>query len=854
MLLSEWISHSVQPVAWVSLDEGDNDPRIFWLNIIASIQNTYTDLGELSLSLLQSLQPLPVNSFITTLLNGISDAKVELTIILDDFHVIADTSIYNALSFLIEHMPPELHLIIATRADPPISLARLRGLGQLDEFRADDLRFTRDEINEYFNGKIGLNLHPEAIVALESHTEGWIVGVQLTALSLQGRSDIDEFIRTFTGSHRYILEYLTEEILQRQPEMVRRFLLQTCILKYFCASLCDCVTGNDNSDTMLELIRRGNLFIIPLDDEGYWYRYHNLFEDLLVNYLKKEMSTKEIHVLHSRASEWYEKNGLIIQAVNHAIIIQDFERAAALIEGAVTTSMLDGRTTILLKWLQEIPRELISKRPRLSFFQAYAIFLHGDINLAEQMLHTSRQILEKSPLSSENKILLGELAALLSPIASMQYDSTTTIKEARMALKYLPESDMISRARVTMALGLAYGFDGKTTESIKEYKKANDLALAAGNHFLAASILGALALALVYQGRLHQAANYYRQIIDLDPGQEISRFPPASIGYIGLAEICLEWNKLEAAEENLTKGLQLCQSGDIGYYLFTGYCIQARLKFALGDVEGSRNLLVRVEELFNSEHPSHLAFHIGWYQVRLWSLLDDLDKAEYWAQTIPDMIKERMPGGKLPPALDEIQQILRAKIFLEQGKNKQVLEIFDAVCTKAETAGRIARVVEISLLKALALNFQGKTTEAFILLERSLSLTRSGGYIRLFLDEGAPMQELLSAYFQDINNPARIRQYAKTIIEAFDKEKRTAVTELSYPLSKFETNVSFELLTRRELEILILIADGLSNQDIATKLCLATGTIKKHINNIYGKMQVSKRTQAVARARDLGLL
>jgi LuxR family maltose regulon positive regulatory protein len=433
----------------------------------------------------------------------------------------------------------------------------------------------------------------------------------------------------------------------------------------------------------------------------------------------------------------------------------------------------------------------------------------------------------------------------------MNCDTSTAINEAMDAIEYLPESDNISRARATMALGLAYSFSDKTDKAIQQYNSAKQMAMAGENRFLTASISEAQALSLTYQGRLHQAADCYRQIINEGYGEEVLRYPSSGVGHIGLAEICLEQNELQTANDYLDRGLALCQSSGVGYNLMIARCIQARLLLALGDLEGSVNKLNEVEELIDRERPSHLAFHIGWYQVRLRLLLHDTEKAVYWAETIPDIIRDKMPDKKLPAAFYEIQRISKAKVCLKQKKYSEVLKIFPEVYSTASEAGRIMRIVEISLLKALAEQAKGNTRDSLAMLGDSLNLARPGEYVRLFLDEGEPAIELLKTYSKSEENPSVLRAYSKKIIQAcFDPglKRNTTLTP------RMIDSGMVDPLTDREVEVLSMIADGLSNQDIAGRLFLAIGTIKKHINNIYAKLAVNKRTKAVARAKELGII
>ncbi len=568
-LLSECAAQCGQPVAWLSLDEEDNDATRFWTYLIAALQTAQADLGQEALQVLQAPQPPPVQSVLTPLLNDLAALSHALVLILDDYHVISNQTIHDGIVFLLEHQPQQLHLVTSTRADPPLPISRLRARGQLTEIRADDLRFTSNEAAAFLNEVMGLDLTLKDVQALETRTEGWIAGLQLAALSMQGRKDKQAFVAAFTGSHHYVLEYLTEEVVYRQPKAVQQFLLQTSILERLSGPLCDRVSGRDDSATMLERLRRDNLFVVPLDDEHHWYRYHHLFADLLNNLQRKKSSPEHIAELHRRASKWYEQNGTPRDAIKHSLQAQDFERAATLIEQEIKSTLSRGSVTTLVRWAEALPEEIVRTQPRLRMYQGWAMFLNAQGLLAQETLQDAKEIVQALRPSGEKDALRGELAAMLATIAAVRQEMPQAIEEAREALTYLPEDDLTSRARANRALGVAYGSIGDTNKAIQKYSQAKALALAAENHFLAAEIISQLASAHVHQGRLRRAAQSYQEIIDLvDP---VSQFPPAGMGYIGLADILLEWNDLDAVEDYVDRGIALCRRGGIGYSLHTAY-------------------------------------------------------------------------------------------------------------------------------------------------------------------------------------------------------------------------------------------------------------------------------------------
>ncbi|MCL5962484.1 MAG: LuxR C-terminal-related transcriptional regulator [Chloroflexi bacterium] len=850
-LLSGWASQAQGETAWLSLDEGDSDPVRFWTYFIAAIQTLHADLGEISLQALQTAQS-PSQSVLTALLNEVEALPSGVAIVLDDYHVITSEIIHQGITFLLEHLPQQMQLVLSTRADPPLSVARFRARGQLTEIRAADLRFTPEETSAFLNTVMGLDLRPEDVIALEARTEGWIVGLQLAALSLQNRTDMREFIDAFTGSHHYVLEYLTEEVLNGQPEAVQSFLLQTSILEGLCASLCNAITGNSDGGAMLQRLQRGNLFITPLDDEHHWYRYHHLFADLLRNRLNQALPFEQVFELHHRASRWHEQNGSIDEAVKHALEARDFERAALIAEKVAKATMLNGRVTTLLRWIDSLPEALLQARPRLRLYHGWAQFLCGKTELAERALQDSKNSLEALPRSPDNDALRGELATLLARGASLSGDTATAIQESQEALAYLPKDDLISRARVTCALGIAHSLDGDQDKATQALNRVVELSLATGSTFLAAHATGILATGLFHYGQLRKAAQYFQQVVDLGAKQEGTPFFPAAAGYIGLADISLERNDLETAARYLDKGIDLSQKGGLAGDLFNGYITRARLWQALGDSEGAIEALGHAEQIlpFGNSFPS--TFQLSIEQTRLRLSLGDVEEAARWARRL------QVPGRQVPIVLHEVKQIALARLFLAQGKMEDALLLLDRLLPPAEAAHRFARVIEIYLLEAMALQAQGNSTAALRPLQRSLSLAEPEGYIRIFVDEGRPMAGLL-LQVNKLEVGSSISGYANKLLGAFsaagsEVSVESAPARNNLPPSTFKPQPLAEPLSERELEILRLVSEGCSNQEIADKLVVTLHTVKKHASNIFGKLGVNSRTQAIAQARQMGLV
>ena len=849
-LLSDWIGQHERPVAWLSLDDQDNELSRFWTYLVAAVQRVHADLGQDTLHLLQAAQPPPAQVMLNPLLNEIAALAetppvLDIILILDDYQLISTPQVHEGIAFLLEHQPHNLHLVISTRVDPPLPVFRLRARGHLAELRTDDLRFTPSEAVTFLNTVMGLDLTPADVEVLETRTEGWIVGLQLAALSLQGRTDAHQFIAAFSGGHHYVLEYLTEEVVRRQPESVRRFLMETSVLHRLCGSLCDALTGESDGNDMLADLQRRNLFLAPLDDEHRWYRYHHLFADLLGNLLRKERPPERIRELHIRATKWHERNGNLDDAIQHALQALDFERAASLIEQAAQSVIAHGRLTTFLRWLEALPEHLLRARPRLRLFQGWALSLSGQIDAAEQLLQDAKATLQSPSPSADNEALRGQLAALLTGIATQREEMATVIQVAQEALAYLPEEDRISRARVYMALGTAYAYEDNPEQAAQTWQQARDLALGAGNPFLATAAIELLAGTQIYhQGRLRAAAQSLQQVLDLGTTPEGRCLPFTGTSHALLAEIQLEWNDLDAAEGYLETGIRLLRQGGIGYSLIHTFCAKARLERARNDAEGVVQALQTAEQALEAAPLWHMVLHLASCQVRLRLWLGDVEMAARWAEGDPATLKREVPE-RLPIFLRELQQILLARVHLARQEPEQALATLAGLEEQAQAAGRLAQAIEIGLLKALAWQAQAESAAALESFARSLSWAEPEGYVRLFLEAGSGLVPLLRQAALHGIKP----NYAKKLLDAFGAEEPAGVPTSQPP----GTQPLAEPLTERELDVLHLICSGLSNREIAERLTVTLNTVKKHSSHIYGKLGVSSRAQAIVRAQDLKL-
>jgi LuxR family transcriptional regulator, maltose regulon positive regulatory protein len=862
-LVSEWIAGCDRKVAWVSLDEGDNDPTRFLTYFIAALQTIAASVGAGVLAALQSPQAAPSELLLTTLLNDIATIADPFILVLDDYHVIDAQPVDHALAFLLEHLPPQMHLVIASREDPPLPLARLRARGQLTELRASDLRFTPAEAAEFLNQVMDLNLSAEDISALEGRTEGWIAGLQLAAISMQGNKDISGFIREFAGDHRYIVDYLVEEVLQSQPEHIRNFLLQTAILDQLNGSLCEAVTALEGGNARLEALERGNFFIVPLDDQRQWYRYHHLFADVLLMHLMTEQPD-QVSTLHRRASEWYEQNGLAADAIRHALAAKDFERAAGLIELAVP-EMRRGRrgaTVTELGWLKALPDELVHFRPVLSVAYAYALFGGGELEAVEARLRDAERWLDttadmrESPESlaagmvvvdeKEFRRLPGMIALLRTEQALARGDMPETVKNARRVLDLAPEDDYLMRGGAASTLGLAAWANGDLdaahrmiTDGMVNVRLARYISPAIGDAITLADIQ-------IAQGRLREAMITFEQGLQwaMEPGAPVLR--GAADMYVGMSTLFYERNDLKTATQHLLTSQALGDLAGLPQNPYRWCAAMARIREAQGDLDGALDLLAQAERLYDGNFSPNVR-PVATRKVRVWIAQGRLGEALGWAREFQLSVEDELSY------LHEFDHMTLARMLLacyqrdrEAGSIAGVVRFLERLLKAAEQGGRNGSVIEILIMQAIAYYAQGDLHAALLSLQHALALAEPEGYVRMFLDEGSSMMQLLREAAAGEIMP----DYTGKLLAAFEAEKRKS--EDKSPLSP--TQPLIEPLSQRELKILQLIALGLSNREIGERLFLALDTVKGHNRIIFDKLQVHSRTEAVARAGELGLL
>jgi LuxR family maltose regulon positive regulatory protein len=871
-LLSEWYASSrgrALSLAWVLLDEQDNDPVRFWSYVLAALERVRPGSGQSARALLSGFsQPGTsagrdrsglMQGALTALVNDLVSAEEgdtpvrSLVLTLDDYHTIHSPAIHDSLAFFLDYLPPGVHVALLTRADPPLPLARLRARDQLLELRAADLRFTVDEVALFLNRVMALELPAESISTLETRTEGWAAGLQLAALSLQGlnRQQAQRFLETFAGTHRHVLNYLAEEVLQRQTPEVQTFLLQTAILPYLTAPLCDAVSGQPGSQPLLEQLANDNLFTTPLDNEGRWYRYHPLFADALRTRLQQS-SPDLLPILHRRASEWHEEQGSLVDAVRHALAAGDLERAAQLVEAGYKRLVMRGELVTLHRWLDALPADLVRAQPRLCLASALALAYSGRRERVEGYWQQAEAALIAAGEMAGADAVRGEIAALRAVFASVNWAGTCSLDLARQALQLLPaahsDEDLWLRILTLQAQGNCRRFQGEVQEAEKSYAEALTIARTLDSPFLVQAITNRIGQNQRLQGRLRQAARTFEEALRhaAELGGELAWFSAELHAH--LSQVHTEWNELDRALEHTQQCIELSRQAENHLALLEGYLALAGVQAAQGEADAAGLALDQARQLAVESGVPYLEAEVAAQRAWLSLNLDGggaLDAqvcqwAESWAAR-----RAQKTDDELPLILREFQDLILARFWLMRRRLEEALELLTTIQPAAQEAGRMGRVLESLLLRALTLQQLGEATQARDTLARALTLAEPEGYVRTFLEIGAPLRALVASLRSTLATSPRassaLLAYADGLLAAFAKS--------GWPESHVQP-----LLTRRELEILALMADGASNQEIAERLVVTVGTVKGHVNHILDKLDARNRTGAVARARELGLL
>ena len=859
-LLTEWLAAGPagpageRLTAWLSLDQADNDPASFWTYVIAALQTVAPGVGESALTLLQAPQPPPIETMLTALLNDLGAGPGDIVLVLDDYHVIDARDVQDAMAFLLDHLPPRLHVVIASRTDPALPLARLRARGELVETRAAELRFTPDEAAAYLNEMMGLQLTAGDVAALEGRTEGWIAALQLAALSIQGRDDVAGFIAGFTGDDRYVVDYLAEEVLQRQSDRVQAFLLQTSILGRLSGPLCDAVTGQGGGKAMLEALDRGNLFLVPLDDRRRWYRYHHLFADVLQARLLDEQPD-QVPALHQRASAWYQQNGEPAVAIGHALAAGDFERAADLAELEIPAMSRTRQEAMVRGWLEVIPGEVVRVRPVLSVGFAGALLSVGELEGVESRLRDAERWLDgttgtdaRSVARSAEMVVADEeeyrrLPAMIelyrAALALARGDVPGTVRHARRAHDLAPAEDHLCRAAAAGMSGLAFWTSGDLEAGHSAYAECMTGLRRAGH--IADTFGCAIALADIrlVQGRLGEAMRTYDQALQRVPEQGGPVLRGTSDMYVGMSGVHRERNDLHTATQQLLRSQELGEHTGLPQNRYRWRVAMARIRQAEGDLDAALDLLNEAERVYVGDFFPNVR-PVPALRARIWIAQGSFGEALGWAREQGLSVDDDLSY------LREFEHITLARVLVARYQDEraersvhEAIRLLDRLLRAAEEGGRAGSVIEILVLRALAYQRHGDIPAALSSLERAVTLAEPEGYVRVFADEGPPMASLLRVAARQQTAGNYVRQLLAAVTE----------TEQDGPVKQ----ALIEPLSERELDVLRLLGTELDGPAIARELMVSLNTVRTHTKHIYAKLAVTNRRAAVRRAAELDL-
>jgi LuxR family maltose regulon positive regulatory protein len=843
-LVCSWLHDTDLPTAWVSLDEGDNDPSRFLQYLLTALHKVVPAIQTEMLTVLRG--PASFEILLNTLINEIERFSAPFALVLDDFHMLGAQPILDFLTFLLEYSPPNLHLILISRTDPFLPLSHLRVRNQIVEIRAEQLRFTYDELATFLYENMALELSKADIKALQMRTEGWIAGVQLAALSMQSCEDIHTFVTDFAGSHHYIIDYLTEEVLKQLPEKTRTFLLRTSILTRMCGSLCDALVEPDTDgqvvgQRMLEELERKNLFLIPLDDKRHWYRYHHLFSDMLNRHLKNFYPSLPLE-LHISASHWFEQNGYIPEAIDHALMGGNPDQATRLLEQNGVPLLIRGEVTTVLRWITAV-EPYSQSHPWLYILKAWVYALNGELDRVGGMLEKAEDLISLLSPSQDVKIMQGVMAAARAYGSNLIGDAHKAADFARQALEILPEVDLITlslRAVSASLLGDASSLTGDLEEARRAYIESARISQSAGDVHLTIVINSNLANILVEQGLLRQAEKIYAETLSLATRPDGQMALIAGRILIELSQVYYEWNKLEIAYQYAQQSLSLCrQWGNIDLQA-VGYTQLARLELENSHLNEMLSASHAAEQLLVYDLQPRYSIWVKSVLARLEISQGNFERAFQLVQQAGINLNSRVGKYEIPYLLEPMYLIL-LRLALAQGKYDQAIDLSNLLLHQAEAGNRTGRMIEVLVLQSLAYSGNNDLEQALAMLGRAITLAQPEGYVRVFLDEGGPLVKLL---YQ-----AKIHQvggsYLSDLLSGLNNDDNQ---------SRMNPQPLVEPLTKRELELLRLIEHGCTNQEIADQLVISIPTVKRHISNIYSKLSAKNRTQAVSLGKELKLI
>jgi LuxR family maltose regulon positive regulatory protein len=862
-LLSEWASVATMPVAWFSIDKSDNDPVQFITYMMSALESIQPGIGSEVLLMLRSFRPIAVQNIQVSFCNRLLETKTPFAVVLDDYHLVESQEIHQFVTYLLEHLPSHVHVILSTRSDPPIPLSRLRARSQLVEIRSQDLRFTPEESLDFLNEVMGLALSAEEIAILETRTEGWVVGLQLAALSLRGRKDTGTFIQAFSGSHQYILDYLVEEVLSRQPDEIIHFLLRTSVLERLNSALCNAVTGRQNSQDILETLERSNLFLVSLDDERHWYRYHHLFAELLQVRLQ-DMWPDDIPGLHHRAAQWFENFGSGTEAIQHAIAAQDYVHAARLIEQSAVIMWSGNEGYLVFRWMNALPEEIIQTRPRLNCCKAWVLIHDAHFEEARTVLDAAEKFLVEQnkdkdidPYASET---FGMIYSIRSAVNSNLGNAALAMQDANTALELLPKNNLIWRGLAYLCLGFAHEVAGDAEQASQAMIEADITAEKSRDLTLSMLIKYNLGDLHLLEGNLREANEFFKQVVSLAKNYQAERLHELGEALVERAWVLCEWNKLAEANELLRHGLEIGRQIDSFIIQIMGHMAYARILQALGNLDSAYDEVGVARQISELNQIPIYTSAAEAYEIRLDLLTGNLDRAKIWRQKKEKMLSDAPEDGiAFPPHYFESDAFTLARVLFTEGHTTEAKIQLDNMLRLAGSANKSSRRIEILVLLALVYQNLNDLTSAWAYLEQALCLAEPHSYQRIFLDEGYRMEFLLKWCIEhETIKEDRILAYVENLLHSFSAERTGQTSQVReavpVPVSSIQQIVLIEPLTARELDVLNLMADGLTNQQIASKMVLSIGTVKMHIHHILDKLDVSSRALAVIRSKELRLL
>jgi len=843
-LVSDWIEKTGLSKVWISLDAEDNDPIRFLAYLDAAFTKTFPELDLEIQGILNSSEIPSADIVLTPFVNQMASLSTEVIFVLDDYYVIKNQIIHELLNFLFNHLPPNVHLVIASREDPPLPLAQMRARKQMTEIRVDDLRFMTNETTSFLNQMMGLSLSVKNVNALEVRTEGWIAGLQLAALSLENEEDVTEFISAFMGDDRYVADYLISEVINRLPEETKSFLFRTSILNRLSGSLCDAVTGEKNGQVTLETLEKANLFIIPLDHQRKWFRYHHLFSSLLHHRLN-QTNPEEVLDLHRRASAWYEQNQLSAEAVNHALEGEDYESAARQAEHVAQVTLQQGAFGTLLGWFEKIPDELVRSRPWLSIYHAWALTLtRRQWEKAGPRLQDAENQMNSTPLRKDSEAMLGHIETIKAHIALLAEDLPRAIDLIHKALKHAPDDDLFLQGAALISLGRAYYLLGDFENAETYLSKASNTDR--DYSFILMMVATYLRVRLkIAQGRLREAIWICQAFSKLLEGKSWQQSPAVGYHYLTLGELLREQNDLASADQYLSKAIEQAKRAANPDMLVGCYVALTQLRQAQGDMQGAVETIEMAEMTVKSYGikllwtiPSVVA-----YRIQLWLVQGDIAAAIHWAK------ENGLDTNEEIDFHHEVENLTKARLLIVQDNLEDALQLLDRLHQSAVDGKRIRGIIEVRICQAIAYQAKDDLDTAMSMLAEALFLAEPEGFVRIFLDKGDTMSTLLQlADDRDISS-----SYVAKLQTALHRVEDIEVKTVPTP----KTNTTEHLLdplSKRELEVLQTLAEGLSNKEIARKLFLSVSTVKVHTHHIYRKMDVNSRTEAIAKARSLNIL